>query len=80
MEIGDYIQYPKEVPFKVPEFYNEVDEEIRNELFWEKMMKPYQPFEFAKDKILNSKPICWTNKPANLFRKLNMPIKTIEET
>ena len=30
--------------------------------------------------MLHSKPICWTNNPANLSRKLKMPVKTIEET
>lgn len=44
-----------------------------------KIMQPGRPFEFAKDKSLHSKPICWTNKPANLSRKLKMPVKTIEE-
>jgi hypothetical protein len=43
-------------------------------------MQPDQPFDFAKKKMLYSKPICWTNKPANLARKLKMKAKTIEET
>jgi hypothetical protein len=31
METGDFFQYPKKDPFKVPEFYDEFDEEeIRN--------------------------------------------------
>ena len=80
MESGDYLQCPKEEPFKVPEDYNEEDDESRKELFWVKIMQPGRPFEFAKDKSLHSKPICWTNKPANLSRKLKMPVKTIEET
>ena len=29
METGDFIQYPKEVPFNLPEDYNDVDEDIR---------------------------------------------------
>ena len=45
-----------------------------------KIRQPGQPFEFAKHKLLQSKPICWTNNPANLSRKLKMPVKTIEET
>jgi hypothetical protein len=65
----------------VPEEYDDInDENIRKELFWVKIMKPYQPFEFAKDKMLNSKPICWTNNPNNLSRKLRIAVKTIEET
>lgn len=50
MEHGDYFQYPKADPFKVPEEYNELDEEIRNDLFWVKIMQADQPFEFAKHK------------------------------
>ena len=45
-----------------------------------KIMQPGQPFAFANDKKLYSKPICWTNKPSNLSRKLRMPVETIEET
>jgi hypothetical protein len=80
MEHGDYFQYPSKEPFKVPEHYNDVDAESRKELFWEKLMQPGQPFAFAKAKSLHSKPICWTNKPAILLRKLKIPVKTIEET
>jgi hypothetical protein len=80
MERGDYFQYPKEKPFKVPEDYNDEDEEDREDRFWMKLMKPNQPFKFAEDKMLQSKPICWTIKPARLSNKLRMPIKTIEET
>ena len=29
MERGDYFQCPKEVPFNLPEDYNDVDEDIR---------------------------------------------------
>jgi hypothetical protein len=36
MEIGDYFQYPNEDPFKIPEFYNELKENIRKTLFWVK--------------------------------------------
>lgn len=43
-------------------------------------MQSDQPFEFAKDKMLHSKPICWTNYPANLSRKLKIPVKIIEDT
>ena len=80
MEIGDYFQYPIKDPFEVPEDYKDFDEECRNELFWVKIMKPDLPFDFAYNKKLNIKPICWTNKPANLFRKTKMPVKKIEET
>ena len=80
MENGDFFVHPKEDPFKVPEYYNDLDEDIRNDLFWVKMMQADQPFEFAKGKMFRSKPICWTNKPGNLSRKLKIPVKTIEET
>jgi hypothetical protein len=80
MENGDYFQYPKKDPFEVPEDYKDFDDECRNELFWVKIMKPDLPFDFAKNKKLHIKPICWTNKPANLFRKTKMAVKTIEET
>ena len=80
MESGDYFQYPNYYPFKVPESYNDVDENTRKELFWVKMMQPDQPFKFADDKMLHSKPICWTNKPKQLSNSLDMPVKTIEET
>ena len=66
METGDYFQYPKEDPFKVPEYYNDEDEENLEDLFWVNIMKPDQPFEFAEDKMLHSKPICWTTKPKKL--------------
>ena len=74
MERGDYFQYPPKGPFKVPETeeYNEADEVVRNELFWVKIMQPGLPFDFAKNLSLISKPICWTNKPANLSRKLKI--------
>lgn len=32
------------------------------------------------DKMLLSKPICWTNNPRNLSRKLKIPVIEIEET
>ena len=82
MDQGDYPQYPTEVPFKVPDGYNDpdYDEDTRNELFWVKIMKPELPFDFAKDKKLQSYPICWTNKPANLFKNAKMPIKKTEQT
>ena len=81
MEAGDYLQYPKEGPFEVPAGYGDVDDaEIRNELFWVKIMQPGLPFDFAKNLGLISKPICWTNKPANLFRNAKMPVKKTEET
>jgi hypothetical protein len=44
------------------------------------MMQAGQPFEFAEDKKLTSKPICWTNKPKLLNKSLAMPVTTIEET
>ena len=34
MSFGDHLQYPAEVPFKVPKDYNDLDDESRNELFW----------------------------------------------
>ena len=80
MEDGDYFQNPKEDPFEVPESYKGLDDECRNELFWVKIMKPDLPFDFAKNKKLHIQPICWTNRPANLFRKIKIPVKTIEET
>jgi hypothetical protein len=44
-----------------------------------KMMKPHQPFKFAEDKRLISKPICWTTKALKLSKKLKIPIEKIEE-
>ena len=43
-------------------------------------MKPDLPFDVAKDQMLYTKPICWTNEPDNLSRRLQMPVETIEET
>jgi hypothetical protein len=40
MESGDYFQFPNEEPFKVPEHYNKLNENIRKNLFWAKIMKP----------------------------------------
>lgn len=40
MERGDYFQYPKENPFKVPKDYDDEDEEDREDRFWVKLMKP----------------------------------------
>jgi hypothetical protein len=40
MKKGDYFQYPDEEPFKVPEFYNKLKENIRKNYFWVKIMKP----------------------------------------
>jgi hypothetical protein len=61
--------------------YDDVeDEDIRKELFWVKIMQPFQPFMFAKEKRLHSNPICWTNNPKNLSRKLKMSVKSIEDT
>jgi hypothetical protein len=73
-------QYPKQYPFKFPEFYNKHKEIIRKNLFWVRMMQPGQPFQFAKDKMLHSNPICWTNEPDNLSFRLDIPVETIEET
>ena len=70
MEKGDYFQYPKDNPFKVPEHYNKFKENIRKRQFWVRIMQPDQPFEFAKEKMLHTKPICWTNEPDNLSRRL----------
>ena len=42
-------------------------------------MQPYQAFKFAEDKMLHSKPICWSSKPKKLSEKLKMPVETIEE-
>jgi hypothetical protein len=80
MEEGDHFQKPPIYPFTVPEFYGELDESIRNTLFWEKMWQPNQPFEFAKQKMPHTMPICWTNLPRNLSRKLKLPVETIETT
>jgi hypothetical protein len=66
MERGDCFQNPKEDPFKVPEYYNDEDEDAKKDLFWVRIMQPHQPFEFAEDKKLRSKPIYWTIKPAKL--------------
>jgi hypothetical protein len=43
-------------------------------------MKKDQPFEFAENRKLTSKPICWTNKPLLLSKKLGEKVITIEET
>jgi hypothetical protein len=43
-------------------------------------MKPDLPFDVAKDQMLYTKLICWTNEPDNLSRRLQMPFETIEET
>jgi len=81
MERGDYFQYPNIDPFTLPEEYeDELDKVIREELFWVKIMKKDQPFEFSEDKKLSSKPICWTNKPTILSKRLAIPVKTIEKT
>ena len=80
MKSGDYFQYPKEDSFKVPEDCSEEDKEDIEDRFWVKIMKPDQPFEFAEDKMLHSKPICWTTYPKKLSKTLDMPVKTIEET
>jgi hypothetical protein len=39
MKKGDY-PHPNEEPFKVPEFYNKLKENIRKNYFWVKIMKP----------------------------------------
>jgi hypothetical protein len=77
---GDFLQYPIKGPFKEPEHYKEKKENIRKNLFWVRMMQPGQPFEFAKDKMLYSKPICWTNFPEMLSWRFDKPVETIEET
>jgi hypothetical protein len=41
MKKGDYFQIPKERPFKVPEYYDDEDEEDREDLFWVKIMQPH---------------------------------------
>jgi hypothetical protein len=66
MKSGDHLQYPNVGQFTVPEYYNKHDERYRKNLFWEKMMKPHQPFKFAEVKRLPSNPICWTNESAIL--------------
>jgi hypothetical protein len=78
MERGDYIQHPQIYPFMVPEFYGELDERTQKTLFWVKIMVPDGPFDFAKNKNLRILPICWTNVPENLARKLGMLVETIE--
>ncbi len=40
MERGDYFQYPEKDKFEYPEDYAELDEEIKKELFWMKIMQP----------------------------------------
>jgi hypothetical protein len=80
MERGDYFQYPESDAFKVPEFYAELQEIIQKNLFWVKIMQAGQPFEFAKNKMLYTKPICWTNEPENLSWRLDMPVEKINET
>jgi hypothetical protein len=40
MEKGDYYQLPKKGPFKVPEHYNKLKENIRKNFFWVKIMQP----------------------------------------
>jgi hypothetical protein len=81
MQRGDYFQNPNRDPFTLPDEYeDEPDEEIREGLFWVKLMKKDQPFEFSNDKKLTSKPICWTNRPKALSKRLAMPVTTIEET
>jgi hypothetical protein len=45
MESGDYFQYPNIDPFNLPEgYYDEPDKDIREGLFWVKIMKKDQPF------------------------------------
>jgi hypothetical protein len=44
------------------------------------MMQAGQPFEFAENKKLTSKPICWTNKPKLLNKSLAIPVEAIEAT
>jgi hypothetical protein len=80
MEGEDYFQHPQIFPFMVPEFYGELDERTRKTLFWEKIMQPNQPFKFAEEKLFHIMPICWTNEPRNLSRKLRVPVETIEVT
>ena len=63
MKKGDYLQYPNKFEFKIPEFYNMFDQNMREGLFWVKIMQPDQPFDFANIKKIFTKPICWTNKP-----------------
>ena len=43
-------------------------------------MKKDQPFKFAENKKLTSKPICWTNMPARLSKRLGEKASAIEET
>jgi hypothetical protein len=80
MRKGDHFQHPQIYPFIVPEFYSYFDEDIRKNLFWEKIMQPNQPFKFAEEKMLHIMPICWTNVPKLLSMNTGMPIETIEET
>ena len=49
MQTGDYFQRPD--PFILPQCYDddELDNDTKEELFWVKMMKKDQPFEFAEN-------------------------------
>ena len=80
MKIGDYFQYPKIDLFIYPEGYGKLAKDTRNEQFWVSMMRTNQPFDFAENKNLTSKPICWTNVPAKLSKCLAISRETIEET
>jgi hypothetical protein len=39
MEYGDFFQYPKKDPFKVPEEYNKLKDSLKKERFWVKIMQ-----------------------------------------
>ena len=78
MKKGDYLQYPTKFAFKVPEFYNKFNQNIRQGLFWVKIMQPDQPFDFANKKQIYTKPICWTNLPEFLSMSVHVPVEEIE--
>jgi len=80
MKKGDYFQYPIDLPFKVPEHYNDEDEDDRKDLFWVKLMQPQQPFKFAEHYKLLRNPICWTIRPLRLSKVLEVPVDIIENT
>jgi hypothetical protein len=47
MEKGDFFQHPNKDPFKVPEFYGKLNENVRKNLFWARIVQPDQPFDLA---------------------------------
>lgn len=79
MRPGDYFQYPKKGPFKEPESYEKLSDKARNNRFWVKIMRPDLPFKFSENKMLHSKPICWTNDPDLLPDNMGIKVEEIEK-